>query len=58
MLQRALAAVALLLLSAFTFIEIEGNSNSIGDSGNHSGFLNVPELGRTRKAPLSRMKAP
>ncbi|WP_250529338.1 hypothetical protein [Caballeronia sp. ATUFL_F1_KS4A] len=50
--------MALLLLSAFTFIEIEGNSNSIGDSGNHSGFLNVPELGRTRKAPLSRMKAP
>jgi hypothetical protein len=40
---RACAIVALLRLSACTFVYIAGDANRIADSGNHSGTLNVPE---------------
>jgi|GEM_PF-2134266 hypothetical protein len=44
MLWRTLATTALVLLSACTVIKIEGNSNSVGDSGNHHGRLTWPEM--------------
>ncbi|KXU91465.1 hypothetical protein CR51_31855 [Caballeronia megalochromosomata] len=44
MLRRTVSTLSLLVLSACTVIEIEDNSNSIADSGNHSGRVTVPEI--------------
>lgn len=46
------------VLSACTVIEIEGDSNSIGDSGNHSGSLTVPEPNTTRTDSLPKIHTP
>ncbi|WP_160172911.1 hypothetical protein [Caballeronia zhejiangensis] len=51
------AFLSALLLSACTLIYIEGNSNTLTDSGNHSGSLNLPQPSATRAKLLPQTQA-
>lgn len=56
---RAMSAlVSLFLLSACTLVYVEGSSNTITDSGNHSGSLSVPEHKAAQSESWRRPKEP
>ena len=52
---RRAAICVSLLLNACTLIYVAGDSNSLADSGNHSGTLNVPE---PKLEPTGRLRRP
>jgi hypothetical protein len=50
----ALRVIAALLLGGCTLVSIEGDGNSVSDTGGHGGGVTLPSQGTDSSGPLQR----
>lgn len=48
--------VVCVLLGACTFVSIEGDHNSVSDTGGHGGGVSLPQNQPTLTGPLQRLR--